>query len=428
MATSEDMTYYVRPEQLCVGLFVHLDLSWMDHPFTFSSFKIKSPDQIETLQHLGLEKIRYSPTKSDQHPLPKPVEKPLASAAVNTQIATLSEAEQAAVDSKQQRLAQMKAQRAAIAACEKDFVSTARTVRGLDRAIFSRPRDSAQAGERLINKLVDSLMTDKDIALHLMNDRAGVEDLYFHSLNVTVLTLMLAKELKLSREDICALGLAALFHDVGRIEIPDRILLKTDPLNRSEQALYEQHAEWSASAAQKAGLSSDIFTAIAQHHELSDGSGYPKKLRQDVIHPLARTLALANYFDELCNRTSLEDSYTPHEALALIFSQQRSKFDTQALNVFIRCMGIYPPGSLVMLSNETYAMVVSVNSSRPLKPQVLVYMPGVPSDEAPLIDLEKEHDLNISKSLKSAQLPREALECLNPRKRVTYFFAPKDND
>ncbi|MBS1156313.1 MAG: metal-dependent phosphohydrolase [Proteobacteria bacterium] len=428
MAKSEEMTYYIRPEQLCLGLFIHLDLSWMDHPFTFSSFKIKSADQIETLQHLGLEKIRYSPTKSDQHPLPKPEDAALVPVPAAVPVVELSQEEQAILDAKRQRLEHLKAQRAAIEACEKDFMATARTVRGLDRAIFSRPRDCALAGERLVNKLVDSLMTDKDIAIHLMNDRAGAEDLYFHSLNVTVLALMLGKELKFSREEICALGQAALFHDVGKIEIPDRILLKTEPLNRSEQALYEQHAEWSTNATQKAGLSSDILMAIAQHHEMVDGSGYPKKLKQGDMHPLARTLALVNYFDELCNRTSLEDSHTPHEALALMFAQQRGKFDAQALNVFIRCMGIYPPGSLVMLSNESYAMVVSVNSSRPLKPQVLVHIPGTPPNEAPLIDLEHEHDLNISKSLKPAQLPREALECLNPRKRMTYFFAPKDND
>ena len=65
---------------------------------------------------------------------------------------------------------------------------------------------------------------------------------------------------------------------------------------------------------------------------------------------------------------------------------------------------------------------------RPLKPQVLVHIPGMPPEETPLIDLEQEADLNISKSLKPGQLPREALECLNPRKRTTYFFAPKEDD
>lgn len=427
MTPTEESIHYIRPEQLRIGLYVHLDLSWMDHPFTFSSFKIKKDSEIDTLRRLGLEKIRYSPAKSDFPPLAPQTITAIAPAAPST-TPDFDPADQAARDAKRERLMNLKQQRAAIERCEKDFLATAQTVRGLDRAIFSRPQESAAAGQRLVNKMLDSLMTDKDIAIHLMNDRAGGEDTYYHSLNVAVLALMLGKELKLSREEISTLGQAALFHDVGIIEIPDRILLKTEPLNRAEQTLYEQHCEWSVNACKKAGLSADIVTLVAQHHELCDGSGYPLRLRQNDIHPLARVLALVDHFDTLCNRPIPADSHTPHEALALMFSQQRTKFDALPLNTLIRCMGVYPPGSVVMLSNEAFAMVVSVNSTRPLKPQVLVHIPGTLPEEIPLIDLEKEPDLNISKSLKPGQLPRDALECLNPRKRMTYFFAPKDDD
>lgn len=428
MNTLEETIHYVSPEQLCVGLFVHLDLPWMDHPFTFSSFRIKSQDQIQAIQRLNMTKIRYSPTKSEQPPLPVVQSVPPPAILIPMPLPESSAEEQAIIDAKHQRLACQKKHRAQLDACEKEFQQTARAVRGLDRAIFSRPRDSALAGERLIGKLVDSLMTEKDIALNLMSERSGGEDLYFHSLNTTILALMLGKELKLPREDIKILGLAGLFHDVGKIEIPDRILLKSEALNRSEQTLYEKHAEWSVNAAQKAGLSSDILQTIAQHHEYADGSGFPLKLKQNQIHPLANILVLANHFDYLCNHPFEKVSRTPHEALAYIFSQQRSKFDPQTLSVFIRCMGIYPPGSLVMLSNDVYAMVISVNSSRPLKPQVLAYEPGASADDAPLIDLEAEADLNISKSLKPSQLPDEAQMVLNPRKRITYYFAPKEND
>lgn len=426
---SEEMNHFIRPEQLRVGLFIQLDLSWLDHPFTFSSFKIKSEEQIETLRRLGLEKIRYSPTKSDFPPLPSTLkeETPTTQAAEAIE-PEISEADLALRDAKQKRMQLLRQQRAAIESCEKDFLLTAHSVRGLDRAIFSRPRESAEAGSKLVNRMMDSLMTDKDIAIHLMNDRAGGEEMYFHALNVAVLALMLGKELQLSREEITLLGQAALFHDVGLIEIPDRIMLKTEPLNHAEQTLYEKHCEWSVNACKKAGLSEDVITLIAQHHEYCDGTGYPLKMRQKDIHPLAKVLTLVDHFDMLCNRPVQADSNTPHEALALMFSQQRSKFDALPLNTFIRCMGVYPPGSLVMLSNEAFALVVSVNSTRPLKPQVLVHVPGVPPEETPLIDLEREPDLNISKSLKPGQLPREARESLNPRKRTTYFFAPKDND
>lgn len=423
---ADDSSHYVRPDQLCIGLFIHLDLSWMDHPFTFGSFKIKNDEQIQTLRQLGLSKIRYSPAKSDVTPL--------ALAATHTQIEINTEPPensnqtQSAVNAKQQRIALLKQQRKAIEACEKDFIATAKMVKGLDRAIFSRPHESAAAGALLVNKMLDSLMTDKDIAIHLMSDHAGGDESYYHALNVAVLALMLGKELKLPREEIAKLGQAALFHDVGLKEVPDRILLKSEPLNNAEQTLYEQHCEWGATACKAAGLSDDIIQAVAQHHEFCNGTGYPHRLDHKSIHPLARILSLVDHFDALSNQTNLTESYTPHEALAMMFSQQRAKFDAIALNTFIRCMGVYPPGSIVMLSNENYALVVSVNSTRPLKPQVLVYIPGTPKEEAPILDLELETSLNISKSLKASQLPREALEYLSPRKRITYFFSPKEDD
>ncbi|MNF02589.1 hypothetical protein D3C80_2017570 [compost metagenome] len=85
-------------------------------------------------------------------------------------------------------------------------------------------------------------------------------------------------------------------------------------------------------------------------------------------------------------------------------------------------MGVYPPGSVVQLADGRYAMVVSVNSSRPLKPQVLVHDPLVPLMQARPLDLETRPDIVIRRSLRPDQLPREALSYLSPRQRICYFF------
>jgi hypothetical protein len=85
-------------------------------------------------------------------------------------------------------------------------------------------------------------------------------------------------------------------------------------------------------------------------------------------------------------------------------------------------MGVYPPGSVVQLVNDRYAIVVSVNSSRPLRPRVIVHDSRVPKDEAPILDLETVPELGIRRSLKPSQLPRDALDYLSPRKRICYFF------
>jgi hypothetical protein len=113
---------------------------------------------------------------------------------------------------------------------------------------------------------------------------------------------------------------------------------------------------------------------------------------------------------------------TPHEALSLMFAQHKSRFDAVALSAFIRMMGVYPPGSVVQLVDERYASVVSVNSSRPLKPRVIVYEPGVSRLDALILDLEHARNVSIRRSLKPSALPTVALDCLAPRQRICYFF------
>jgi hypothetical protein len=105
-----------------------------------------------------------------------------------------------------------------------------------------------------------------------------------------------------------------------------------------------------------------------------------------------------------------------------MFAQTRSKFDATMLNAFIRMMGVYPAGSVVQLTDDRYALVVSVNSTRPLKPRVLVHDPKVPRDEALHLDLETAPDLGIRRSIRAAQLPPAAMDYLAPRPRVAYFF------
>jgi hypothetical protein len=153
-----------------------------------------------------------------------------------------------------------------------------------------------------------------------------------------------------------------------------------------------------------------------------DGSGYPRAIKGDATGVLARIVAIANFYDELCNPTSVAAALTPHEALSLMFAKQRAKFDPALLQVFIRCLGVYPPGTIVQLSNGVTGMVATVNTAKPLKPVVTIYDPDVPSDEAILVDLERESDLNVAKAIRPAQVPKEIYVYLSPRKRVSYYF------
>ena len=407
---------YIAPSQLCVGLHVHLDLPWTEHPFTFSSFKIKSLEQIVTLQALGLKRIRYSKAKSDGEPLAVPKGIPAEPTP------PVSHEDDPLYQAKRARVERLLAQQARVAKCEREFLSSARAVKSITQNLFAKPADARQEAENLVDGIADSMLTESDIAINLMKDKAGGEDVYFHSLNVTLLSMMLAKELKAPREAIRLIGMGAMFHDVGKLDIPDRIVRKTEALTKPELSLLHQHCAYGVETGRKLGLPNEALSVIAQHHEHADGSGYPKGLKGADINLLARVVAIVNTYDNLCNPIKQSAALTPHQALSLMYAQQRGKFDGAALTTFVRCMGIYPPGTIVVLSNDSVGMVVSVNSAVPLKPTVLIYDPAVPRERAILVELETEPEVTISRALKPDQLPAPVYEYLAPRRRLTYYF------
>ena len=411
---------YIAPEQLQIGIFVLLEINWLDHDFPRNSFKIKTAEQLAQLQRLGLQRIQVDPVRSDTRPS-------LAStvSVVPAPAAALQE-DTPAILAKRERVARIFEQRAAVAQCETQFIKAAAALKDINTNLFSRPLAAHQGAEQLVQQMLDSILTNKDIAIHLMNDKVAGEEMYFHSLNVTVLAMMLARELDVPPADIKQLGVGCLFHDIGKLDIPDRVRLKTEPHTRAERNLMQQHTQYGLTTAGKLGLSRAATDIIGQHHEHADGSGYPLQLKGEKISTLARIVAIVNTYDNLCNQPNLLDSVTPYEALSQMFAQQRHQFDVAPLNMFIRCMGIYPPGTIVRLSDDTLGMVVSVNSAKPLRPGILIYDKAVPKAEAIIIDLMTETDITVAASLKPAQLSREAHEYLSPRKRTTYYFdSPK---
>lgn len=413
-------SYVIVTEQLGVGMFVILDIHWLDHDFPRNSFKIKTEEQLAKVKQLGMKKIRIDPARCDK--LPQAVDS-ADIANIEAPDSALPTAEESrAAQEKRERLERINQQRAAVVECEKQFLRTANAMKNININIFSRPQEAHQRAGELVEQMLDSILTNKEIAIHLMKDKIGGEEMYFHALNVTVLAMMLAKELGLPADDIRQLAIGCLFHDIGKLNIPDKVLHKTTTLTRAEQNLLELHCAYGEPIAKKMDLSKQAIDIILQHHECVDGSGYPKQLKAEQISPLARITAIVNCYDTHCNRPNPAESLSPYAALSYMFANQRNKFDGGPLGIFIRCLGVYPPGTVVRLSDGTLGMVVAVNSSKPLRPSVLIYDPEVPKSEAIVLDLQNEPELSISESLKPLQLGREAFEYLNPRKRMTYYF------
>ena len=312
------------------------------------------------------------------------------------------------------------AQREAVQLCERQHAEAARAWRQAAEAVIARPQEAALATQQLTRAILDKLLGSQDIGIRLVS--GGADRAAAHALNVAVISLLIARTLGLPEPELLELGLGALLHDVGKTEVPERFRHAEEGFNHNELAAYRDHVARGVALGQRMGLAPGALGVLAQHHELADGSGFPLKLTGERISMAARVVALVNRYDKLCNPQSRAAALTPHEAVALLFAQGQQRFDAAVLNAFIRMMGVYPAGSLVQLTDDRHALVIGVNSSRPLKPRVLVHDTQVARHEALVLDLETLPDLGIRRSLPAAKLPPAAIEYLDPRPRVAYFF------
>lgn len=402
--------------KLTVGLYVHLDVGWMDHPFTLSSFKIEDETQISTIKRIGIREIRYDPNRSDCKPLDltNVVELPVKKVMITT--------DDKPVDSEPD-LAQQRqdALKHAIDEAEKKFVQTSLAVRQIQTLSTQQPAQAIAQSEALVDELLTVALTEGDIIIHAMNGNRSSDAHYQHELNILVLAMMLCKTLNLSHEEAYMVGMAGILHDIGKKQISDKIILKREALTQSEQKILESHAELGAQLIASQGLPQRLSTVVAQHHELADGSGYPRGLHESEIDPLAQLLVVVNTYDNLCNPSNPAAAKTPYEALGFMFAHYKKWFNDDLLKRFIKCLGVYPPGSIVRLSNQTLAGVISVNPNQPLRPYVkTIALDGISNSE--VIDLREATNINITQCIKASQLPSEILKSATQRQRVSYML------
>jgi putative nucleotidyltransferase with HDIG domain len=437
-------THVIDVQALRVGMFVHLDVGWMSHPFPLSSFRITSPAQVATIRSLGLDRVRWSPLQSDPVAVePEPGEAtpsspvhgaandpdgpdvaPDAPATVpdpldDAAIQPASAEARARID----RRLRLEAQREAQRICERQYGEAARACRQTIELVAGKPREAKAQAEALTQALVDKMVGDQELCIRMLTENA-TDKASMHAMNVGVVSLLMGRCFGFAAEEMQDLGVGAMLHDIGKLDLPARMRHREDNFSPSETRVYEEHVELGLVQARRMSLSPGATAVIAQHHEHADGSGFPSQLNSDRMTMAARIVALVNRYDNLCNPRVPAKAMTPHESLSLLFAQGRSKFDTSILGAFIKMMGVYPPGSTVQLTDDRYGMVVAVNSSRPLKPSVLVCDAGVPREEALVLDLELSPGLGIRRSIKPQQLPPPVLEYLSPSVRVAYFFEP----
>lgn len=426
----------VDVRHLCIGLHIHLDLGWMEHPFPLGNFRIASAEQIEALRRLGLERVRVSLHRSDPAALRSLVAEgalaPETAGAAVALPATPAAVGEAAAEAppdaealeRRRRREALEAELACAQQAERRYAEAGRALKRSFELAASEPQAAREHCEGQVKGFLDALLAAPEMAIRLLGEGAG-DRACMHAVNVTVISLLLGQQLGLSKPEMFDLGVGAMLHDIGKLGLPERVRW-IDPLAAGvpapERHYYQEHVALGVALGRRMQLAPGALLVLAQHHELADGSGFPRRLAGERMSGGARIAALVNRYDRLCNPGSPAQALTPHEALALMYGQLKAKFDGAVFGTFIRMMGVYPPGSVVQLSDERYALVVAVNAARPLKPRVLVHEPRRRRDEALPLDLETVPELCIRRSLKPQHLPRAVLDWLSPRPRICYFF------
>jgi HD-GYP domain-containing protein (c-di-GMP phosphodiesterase class II) len=407
----------IATADLQVGMFVHLDLGWMSHPFALSSFRIADAGQIATIRSLGLARVRWSPEHSD----------PVRSAANDASSAEPAPESAPAEPTEPGPSAPEPAQvqRAAASLVERQYAEAARDWR---RATEQVQRDPAAAGQGLAalsRALVTKMLAARELSIRAVS-AAPAEDAC-HALNVGVLALLMGRMCALAQSELEDLGVGAMAHDIGKTELPPALHQADAHFSSAEMARYRDHVARGVALGQRMGLAPAALLVIGQHHEHLDGSGFPQGHDGHRLSIPARVAALVNRYDNLCHPSKRTLPMTPHEAVSWLFAQGQRQYDPTLLSAFVRMMGVYPPGSVVQLTDDRYAVVESVSASRPLKPKVQVHEPR-PGTGAPLqlIDLAQQRTLGIRRALAAAQLPSAVRECLMPQRRAAWFFEAVD--
>lgn len=227
----------------------------------------------------------------------------------------------------------------------------------------------------LVENFIESVFRNESAAATLFKLRDFDEYTYTHSINVSLLAVLLGKHLELGRPELLKLGLAGMYHDVGKARIPENVLNKPGKLTEAEFQLMKTHPlEGYKIMLRQADMDPEVLRAVVEHHERFDGAGYPRGLTGDAIGLFSRIIAVVDVYDALTSRRVYKDAMAPAKALGMMYQWRDKDFPPGAIENFIRCIGVFPVGSLVRLSGGEYGIVAGVNPQKPTKPEIKVVL------------------------------------------------------
>lgn len=405
-------------DRLQPGIYIVLDgFGWMEHPFLRNHFRITSSQQIAALRRMGLKEVQWDPARSTARPLAE---------ATTEDVAVEQDFSAGALDmlmrGKRDRVSEVREQRETLARCARLYEQETNSIREVLATLGSRPNDAHAGAKSMIARMVDGLIKAASLAVHLVNMKTPDTGMSYHAMNAMVLSLLIGRTVGLTAEEMKDLGLGAMLHDVGKIDVPTRVL-RNPNRTATEEQFYRGHTGFGIKVvAGIRDLAIPVKNIIACHHERWDGKGFPNSLSQAKIPKLARIVAIANRYDNLCNPIDPKTAKTPAEAVAAMFKDEGA-FDPELLRAFVKALGVYPPGSFVSLNDGGIGLVMATNDRDLLRPLLMIYDESVPRSEALLLDL-REAEAKIDRAVAPQTLPRAVVEYLAPQGRIELYVSP----
>lgn len=384
------MLVKVGAEEVRIGMFIHgFGGSWIDHPFWRTKFMLSDKAQLDKIRASSVDFVVIDEEKGLSAPEDRE-EKAIAKSLIARNQAPATAAQVRATpwrpDAKpmltpKERATEFRRASGAINR-SKAAVMEAFTDARLGKAI----RTKKMRG--LVEQISLSVSRDPSIILNIAKLKTKDEYTYLHSVAVCALMINLARTMNLDERQVEDIGMAGLLHDIGKMAIPDEILMKPGRLDDREFETVRAHpTRGHEILASSTGIPTAALDVCLHHHEKMDGTGYPARLEGTQLSVVARMGAICDVYDALTSQRPYNTPCTASEALSQMASWS-GHFDKLIFKSFIESLGITPVGTLVRLNTDQLAVVTGESQADFTLPTVRVFYDIEKDIEITPVDLE----------------------------------------
>lgn len=248
---------------------------------------------------------------------------------------------------------------------------------------------NTEQAKETVKECVDSIIRNPNALLWMSRVREMDEYTAEHSMNVCILAISFGRHLGMDEEQLKKLGLCAILHDVGKMRIPPQVLNKAEALTDKEYKMIKAHTVHGRNLLMSSvGMPPVAIDVAYGHHERMDGLGYPRKIKASGTSDFNRIVSIVDAYDAMTANRCYSPAIPSTDALKNIFKDRGTHFDERLATEFIKCIGLYPPGTLVELRNDYVGIVLAANPKQHRLPKIIVVL-----DENKQLCKERIYDL-----------------------------------